>query len=147
MKQVFHTNSLKQTHELAHSFAASLEPGSILALSGPLGAGKTTFIQALAESLGVTKRLTSPTYVILKQYSSPQLPGLFYHLDLYRLSSTSDLQSLDLKELFAEPGHIIAIEWPGIASFLLPKKTYHFDFHPTGEHNRQITLTHDESLS
>jgi len=147
MKQVFHTTSPTKTQKLARSFAASLEPGSVLAFSGPLGAGKTTFIQALAQGLGVTKRLTSPTFVILKQYSTPQLPGYFYHLDLYRLSSINDLNSLDLNELLAESNHIFAIEWPKIASPLLPKDTYYFDFHPTGELNRQITLTRDESLS
>jgi len=147
MKQVFHTSSPTKTQELAHSFAASLVPGSVLALSGPLGAGKTTFIQALAQGLGVTQRLTSPTFVILKQYPSPQLPGFFYHLDLYRLTATDDLNSLGLKELLVESGHIFAIEWPQIALSLLPKDTYYFDFHSTGELNRQITLTRDESLS
>lgn len=87
----------------------------ILALSGPLGAGKTTFVQVLARTLGVEDRPRSPTFSLLRAYTLPtEKQGIrrLVHVDAYRLETASDVYALDLEGEFAQPGTIVAMEWP-----------------------------------
>ncbi len=86
----------------------------ILALSGPLGAGKTTFVQVLAKLLGVEDRPRSPTFSLLRTYRLPaEKNGIrrLVHIDAYRLETASDVYALDLEGQLAEPGTIVAMEW------------------------------------
>ncbi len=101
--------------------AQELPSNTVLALSGDLGAGKTTFVQGLARGLGITDPIQSPTFVILNLY-----PGLF-HFDLYRLKSSADFTALGLEEYFQKEG-ICAIEWPDRIAQLLPPETVHIHF-------------------
>lgn len=87
----------------------------ILALSGPLGAGKTTLVQVLARLLGVEDRPRSPTFSLLRVYPLPkEQHGIrrLVHIDAYRLEKASDLYALDLEGELAEPGTLVALEWP-----------------------------------
>jgi tRNA threonylcarbamoyladenosine biosynthesis protein TsaE len=131
---------LAATHSLATQIAAKLQPGSVLALSGELGSGKTTFIQYLASALGINHRLISPTFVVMRQYPLPSVDGNFYHLDLYRLTTTNDVQTLGIEELIAENKHIIAIEWPDLVKPMLPDHTIYikFDIDKQGTHRAQF---------
>lgn len=96
---------------------------NIIALHGPLGAGKTTFAQGIAQALGVTKRVVSPTFVLLRQYSiKHSLYNSIYHLDLYRVDSAADLKSIELEEIIADPKNLVIIEWAEKAHINLPVK-------------------------
>jgi len=99
-----------------------LPPRHVIALHGDLGSGKTTFTQHLAKELGITKRVISPTYVLMRQYSIPKHPQYknLVHLDLYRLSSSQDLKSIDLEEYLADPKNLVIIEWAGKVKITLP---------------------------
>lgn len=83
----------------------------VLALYGQLGSGKTTLIQGLAQGLGISDRLISPTFILERRYGIPATDRTFHHLDVYRLTETSSWESLGLAELFSDPQAIIAIEW------------------------------------
>ena len=86
-------NSANQTKEFAKDFLAQLNGRSVIALEGSLGAGKTTFVQGLAESLGIKKRVLSPTFVFLRSYKLENQPfRIFHHFDLYRCQSERDVK-------------------------------------------------------
>lgn len=92
--------------------------GLAIALVGPLGAGKTVFVKGLAEGLGVDPRaVSSPTFVIAQQYGLPQGPDVLHHIDLYRLESEDELESIGFYDMLA-PGSVLAVEWadrfPGV---------------------------------
>jgi tRNA threonylcarbamoyladenosine biosynthesis protein TsaE len=98
---------------IACEIAPTLSAGGILALQGPLGAGKTTFVQALAAELGSARNPKSPTFTMLRTYAINR-NGLsrLLHLDAYRIEDEKDLLPLDLDEELSEPGTILVIEWP-----------------------------------
>lgn len=119
------TKSDKETKELAREMAREMlsnknEEALIVGLEGNLGSGKTTFIQGVAQELGIKDRITSPTFVIMKKYTIEQ--GEFYHIDCYRIES-DDLLELDFKEIISQPGNIIMIEWAEKVRDILPKNT------------------------
>lgn len=93
----------------------------ILALTGELGAGKTTFTQALAKALGVTETVTSPTFVVMKRY--PIQSERFFalvHVDLYRIDDISELAPLRFAEELANPKNLVVVEWPERAPGVIP---------------------------
>jgi tRNA threonylcarbamoyladenosine biosynthesis protein TsaE len=117
------TNSPEETWELAGELASELGPGTVMALHGNLGAGKTCFIQGFAAALGIDDPITSPTYTLICEYEG-RLP--FHHLDLYRLSGPVEALGLGLEEYFDANG-ITAIEWADRAEGLLPPDLLHID--------------------
>lgn len=116
----------------------------IVALVGDLGAGKTTFVQACAKALGITEPVTSPTFVIQKEYLLDTTDYPFtcmIHIDAYRLSSASELELLGWNEIIADPKNIIFIEWPSqVAGIAMPKSiTCNIEINP--DQSRNITTT------
>ena len=101
------SGSTEQTERIAARFAATLSPGVIVALRGPLGAGKTAFVRGMAAGLGVRGRVTSPTYTIVNEYYGE--PSLF-HFDLYRISGEQELFDLGWQD-YLDRGGICAVEW------------------------------------
>src|SRR3972149_9195313 len=95
------TNSETETKQLAKSLAKALRPGDIISLTGDLGAGKTRFVQGLADGLGVNEAVTSPTFTIIRSYEG-RLP--LHHFDVYRLSGLRDLDHLGYEEYFFGDG-------------------------------------------
>ena len=114
------SRSPEETWQLAAALADELPPGTVLALHGELGAGKTCFIQGMAAALGVTEPVTSPTYTLIGEYEG-RLP--LHHIDLYRLSG-GDGGDIGLEEYFDASG-ITAIEWAERAEGLLPPGLLH----------------------
>ncbi len=114
-------SSAEQTLAFGQEMAALLSPNAILALSGDLGAGQTTFVQGLALGLGIHEPVQSPTFVLLNDY------GRLYHFDLYRLKRGADFTTLGFEEYF-QKGGICAIEWPERIQELLPPDTIHIHF-------------------
>lgn len=108
------TTSPEQTQTLARELAQKLFPGAVIALWGDLGAGKTAFVRGLAQGMGVSGRVHSPTFDIVHEHAGP-LP--LYHFDLYRL--TEGLADSGLDEYF-DRGGVCALEWPQMADGELP---------------------------
>lgn len=125
-------SSSEEMIELGKQIGSSLPPGSILALSGDLGAGKTTFVQGLAIGLGIQDPVQSPTFVYLNHYEG-NLP--LFHFDLYRLKGEEDFLGMGFEEYFVSSG-ICAIEWPERIPSLLPSNTVRLTFSHVKEGRR-----------
>ena len=111
------TESEDETTEVARTLAATLTPGTVLLLSGQLGAGKTAFVRGLAAGLGIDPEdVSSPTFTLVHEYRGGRLP--LYHADLYRLEKTA-AEDLGLEEKRVLDG-VLAIEWPDRLTHDLP---------------------------
>ncbi len=133
---------------LARTFVESLVPmdgAMVITLSGDLGAGKTTFAQGIARTLGVVETVSSPTFVIEKVYAlSAQRWDRIIHIDTYRLNSSHELLILGWNELIADPKNIIVLEWPERVSDLIPKHAVQIRFDIKNE-ERIITVNGQEN--
>ncbi len=110
------TDCAEQTEALGADLAGQLQPGTVLAYTGDLGAGKTAFTRGLARGLGITERVTSPTYTIVNEYEGGRLP--LFHFDLYRLADEDELYDIGWEDYLARSG-ICAVEWSERAPTLL----------------------------
>ena len=110
------SSSPEDTRAIAAALAASLRPGDVIALSGDLGAGKTCFVQGAAAALGVTERVTSPTFILVREHAG-RVPVL--HMDVYRLNNLQELTDLGYEELL-DQSRVIFIEWGDAVGPLLP---------------------------
>jgi tRNA threonylcarbamoyladenosine biosynthesis protein TsaE len=145
--QTLTTSSPKQTQKLASDILNNLNDTRIIALYGDLGSGKTTFIQGLAKSLGITKKIISPTFIIMRSYQIPMPHAQrraslthFYHLDLYRINNTNELQDLGIFDLLKDPQNLVAIEWPEKIRSYLPENRINIHFEYIEENKRKITF-------
>ena len=102
------TYSADETQALGKKLAESLRPGDVIAYFGDLGAGKTAFTRGIAEGLGVSEQVTSPTYTIVNEYLSGRLP--LFHFDMYRLGSSDELFDIGWEDYRARVG-VCAVEW------------------------------------
>lgn len=138
---VYLSHSSEETKKIAQQFTKKLSTGSILCLYGDLGSGKTTFVQRLAEGLGIKKRIISPTFTIVRHYkASPARCDTLYHIDLYRIHNKIDLKSIGIEEILSGQNSIIAIEWAEKLGPLLPKKRWDVRFEYIDEEKRKITI-------
>lgn len=110
--------SLRGLDDAARSFLKAAEGFTVIAFSGEMGAGKTTFIQALCRNLGVTVDVNSPTFSLVNEYFTPQGNSI-YHFDLYRIETPEELFDMGYEEYFYS-GSLCLIEWPEKASSLIP---------------------------
>lgn len=153
------TKNQKETKELAGELASrltGLKPRSawqkkkalILALSGELGAGKTTFIQGFSKALGIREKVLSPTFVLIhkhkltnnkKRITNNEFKNL-YHIDAYRLNSGKDLIKLGIKEIFSNPENIVLIEWADRVKKGIPKNATWIHFDHLGKNRRKIRI-------
>jgi tRNA threonylcarbamoyladenosine biosynthesis protein TsaE len=114
------TRSEKETEELGRALAQSLRPGMVLGLVGPLGAGKTRLVKAIAVGLGVDPdEVNSPTFVLIQEYQA-QIP--LYHFDAYRLKDLDEFLDLGAEELFSGEG-VCLVEWADRFADVLPQDT------------------------
>lgn len=142
-EQISITNNFTQTQQVGIDLASQLHGGEVLCLSGDLGFGKTTFIQGLAKGLGITKRILSPTFIIMRTYEMQQAERnirMFYHVDLYRMETAHDIEGLGLFDVLGKPDTIVAIEWPEKLGKVLPKKRIDIKFAYLTEEKRKITI-------
>jgi tRNA threonylcarbamoyladenosine biosynthesis protein TsaE len=128
-------SSPDETRTYGRRFAALLTAGDVVVLSGRLGSGKTLFVSGVAEGLGITERVTSPTFVIAKSYRNGFLP--LFHADVYRLGSISEFDDLGLIDEAADGA--LLIEWGTAVADAIPAShlTIHFEGH---EEERTITF-------
>lgn len=107
--------NLDGLNEVAEAIISLFDEGhSIVLIRGELGSGKTTFVKALCQMLGVMDPVSSPTFSLVQEYDSPSR-GTIYHMDLYRLSSTADLEQIGFAE-YLDSGNICLIEWPELGT-------------------------------
>lgn len=139
----FNSHSPEETENLGKELAKKLEPGSVVALYGDLGAGKTAFVRGLAEGLCCKGNVCSPTYALVNEYAG-QIP--LAHFDMYRIDGWESLESTGYFD-YLDSGYILAIEWSEKIRAALPKEAWHVTFVPgNNEHSRSITIeegTHD----
>lgn len=149
-KNIFISKSPNDTSRFAQEFVENLlkrgdncgKLATIVALKGDLGSGKTTFVKAVAEALGVQKTVTSPTFVLEKIYKINGF-GIFtrlIHIDAYRLLNGAELLSLGWKKIISNPRHIIFIEWPERVAEVLPDGARTMRFKFIDEMTRKITF-------
>ena len=137
----FITNSPEETEFLGEKLAKTLNPGTILAYRGDLGAGKTAFTRGLARGLDCREQVTSPTYTIVNEYLGGRLP--LFHFDMYRLRSADDLFDIGWDD-YLERGGICAVEWSENVWEAMEDPIV-VTIEKTGENSRRITIEGSEN--
>ncbi|MCQ9207037.1 MAG: tRNA (adenosine(37)-N6)-threonylcarbamoyltransferase complex ATPase subunit type 1 TsaE [Omnitrophica bacterium] len=137
MKRI--TKSSEETFDLGYRFGRTLGPGSVVALVGELGAGKTIFTKGIAKALGIReyRYVNSPSFVLIKEYKSGRQP--LYHFDLYRLKSQDALSTVDCEEYFYSKG-VSVVEWADRAPDILPEGHTLVKFRHLGKNKREIVF-------
>lgn len=135
----FITESAEETRARARQLAKELKSGDVLLLIGELGAGKTTFVQGLAEGLGLDpKQVSSPTFVLIQEYSGEGATPL-HHVDAYRVQDARELLEVGLEEYFERPG-ITVIEWGDKVRELVPPNAIEIHFEIFEGDRRRIRI-------
>jgi tRNA threonylcarbamoyladenosine biosynthesis protein TsaE len=144
----FRSHSHDDLQRIAADLVRTLMPideATVITLSGVLGAGKTTFVQGVARSLGVAEQVSSPTFVIEKVYDLENQPWeRLVHIDAYRLESAKSLEVLRWHERLADPGNLILLEWPERVPEAMPERAIRLRFEIDGD-GRIITSDGEES--
>ena len=133
----FVAENLEDTRAFAEKFAKMLRPGDVVLLTGDLGAGKTTFVKAVAKVLGFDGLVTSPTFTLLNEYSG-SMP--IYHFDMYRLKSTSEAIESGLDEILRQSDGVCFVEWPQKVAGILPEKNIMLDIAILGDNKRKFRV-------
>lgn len=130
-------DSEDQTEALGRALAKVVEPGMVVGLVGPLGAGKTRLVRAVSEALGVDPHaIASPTFVLIHEYAGV-IP--VFHFDVYRLSSPDQLDDLGASEMFEGEG-LCLVEWADRVADRLPERAWWVRFSPSGPTSRTIQV-------
>jgi tRNA threonylcarbamoyladenosine biosynthesis protein TsaE len=138
MKQLLVTESFSsdETEAIASELASVLKGGDVVALYGPLGAGKTTFVRGLAAGLGCVKGVRSPTFSLINEYPGP-IP--LFHIDFYRLEGDAEIDDLGWTEYLASGG-VTAIEWPEKVKNMLPSNRFEVYLSFNDENARMVEI-------
>ena len=134
------SRSEQETEKFAAALAETLPPGTVIALYGDLGAGKTVFSRGFARGLGVTEPVSSPTYTIIQEYPIKN-GGWFFHMDLYRIENSAAALAFGVDEYLEEPEAFTLIEWPGRIADILPPRTINVQIHHRGDTLREISVS------
>ena len=137
MKQ-FKSHSEKQTKKLAEDLGKKITSG-VIALTGELGAGKTTFVQGFAKGLKIKDKIISPTFVLIRQHKFDR--RILYHIDLYRLENNINIKQLGIEELISNPNNLVLIEWAEKIEKNLPKNTVKINLKKINDMERLITIS------
>jgi len=149
--KIFISKSPEETINYALDFALHLRGGEVLALHGDLGSGKTTFVKGLAEGLKINDIITSPTFVLLKEYRILQpkfhprggIGGCMVHIDAYRAESIEDIKSVGIEDYLNRSDVILVIEWAEKIKDILPENVINIYFSYEGENERKIQVGSD----
>lgn len=139
----FTTRSPAETQSLAERLATLLQPGDVLAYTGPMGAGKTTFTVGLARGLGSTDWVSSPTFALVQEYRGPRP---LCHFDFYRITGEEDLYATGFFD-YLDGRRILAVEWSERVPGALPAEAIRIGFEPLGGDVRRITITGEDRLA
>jgi len=119
MKYTVETFSPEETREFGKQLALKANPGDVITLTGDLGVGKTVFTQGVAEGLGITEPVNSPTFTIVQVYEEGRIP--FYHFDVYRIGDIEEMDEIGYEDYFYGDG-LSMIEWANLIEEILPDK-------------------------
>ncbi len=131
--------SLEHIHEAAREFIAAMGDNTVFALYGKMGAGKTTFIKALCQELGVEDVVTSPTFAVINEYRSDIAGELIYHFDFYRIKKLEEIYDMGYEDYFYS-GALCFIEWPELVEELLPGNTIKVTIEELEDGSRKLTM-------
>lgn len=134
---VFFSGSYEETVRVGVRLGKSLEKGSVVAMRGGLGAGKTAFVTGLARGLGIDCAVTSPTFALVNEYHGSQ--NILYHFDMYRVETWEDLYSTGFYD-YLNTSAVLAIEWSENIDGALPENSYIVELTATGEQSREIRI-------
>lgn len=145
MKIKMEITNLKQTQEIAKTFAQVLKPPMIVLLKGDLGSGKTTFVKETIAALGCRDLVTSPTFTLLNSYDA-EFP--VYHFDMYRLSSAEDAASVGFEEYFDKKtlNGVCFVEWPENVEGLIKQADYIIEIEKKSPNHRTVTIKEGGSI-
>lgn len=139
----FITKSARETQDVGQKVAADLikKNPTVIALTGDLGSGKTTFVQGFAKGLGIRKKVISPTFILMRIYKAKK-KNVLYHLDLYRLENNfeKEIENLGIKDIWKEEKNILVIEWAEKIKDLLPEGTIWIYFKYLSDDQRKIII-------
>ena len=116
---VIETNSWEETYALGQKMGREARPGDVYTLVGDLGVGKTVLTQGIANGLGITEPVNSPTFTIVQEYDEGRLP--FYHFDVYRIGDLEEMDEIGYEEYVYGNG-LTMIEWSNLIEEILPEK-------------------------
>ncbi|PLX25927.1 tRNA (adenosine(37)-N6)-threonylcarbamoyltransferase complex ATPase subunit type 1 TsaE [Candidatus Parcubacteria bacterium] len=134
------SKNINDTKGIAQDILTKVKPGQLIALVGNLGAGKTVFVKALAESLGVEDNVTSPTFVLMKVYNTKhESIKKLVHVDCYRLEGKEDLADIGLSEYIEDENNLVVIEWADKIKNL-PDNIIRINIKSTGEESRLFEI-------
>lgn len=129
---------LEHINEAAKQFVAQIGNHKVFAFYGSMGAGKTTFIKAVCEELGVEDVITSPTFAIINEYTGQE--GTIYHFDFYRIKKLEEVYDMGYEDYFYS-GALCFIEWPELIEEVLPEDAVKVSIHENADGSRTISLT------
>ena len=133
------SDSPEGTEAAAAAIARQLPPGTVIALHGTLGAGKTVFARGFARALGISEPVSSPTFTLVQEDPFPG--GVLYHLDLYRIDNSANALAFGVDEYLYDPRAYTLVEWPERIMDILPPDTLHLHLRPLmGQNQREIAL-------
>ena len=129
------SNSAEETEALGAELAVRLRPGDVVAYTGDLGAGKTAFVRGMAQGLGISQRVTSPTFTIVNEYEGGRLP--LFHFDMYRLGSADELFDIGWEDYLARGG-VCAVEWSENVAEAMETGTIRVSIRREGDENSRV---------
>ena len=136
-----HVDSIAQLPDAAEKFVAVMDDRTVYAFYGQMGAGKTTFINALCRRLGVEDDVTnSPSFAIINEYRSDTTAELIYHFDLYRLEDIDEALEIGVEDYF-DSGALCFLEWPERIEDILPDDTVRVDIRVNDDDSRDIIIS------
>ena len=138
--QTVTTCSYEETEAFGKTLAESLPSGSVVAMYGTLGAGKTVMARGFAKGLGIEEAVSSPTYTIVQEYDIPNSSKAFYHLDLYRIADENSALGFGVDEFLSDPDAWTLLEWPVRIEKILPPETIRLYIDKIDENTRSIKL-------
>jgi ATPase, YjeE family len=131
--------SLETIQEAAKQFVQAMGDNTVFAFYGKMGAGKTTFIKAVCEELGVKDVITSPTFAIINEYRSDIADELIYHFDFYRIKKLSEVYDMGYEDYFFS-GAVCFIEWPELIEELLPGDVVKVNIDEEADGSRKVSF-------
>ncbi|WP_302555477.1 tRNA (adenosine(37)-N6)-threonylcarbamoyltransferase complex ATPase subunit type 1 TsaE [Leyella stercorea] len=130
-------NSLADINEAAKTFVENMGDGKVFAFYGKMGAGKTTFVKAVCECLGVDDVITSPTFAIVNEYTSATTGDAIYHFDFYRIKKLEEVYDMGYEDYFYS-GSLCFLEWPELIEDLLPEDARKVTIEETADGSRVV---------